>query len=33
MADTLRIYPNAGHGGIFQAHDRFVPEALASLEA
>ena len=28
---TLRIYPDAGHGGIFQAHDRFVPEALAFL--
>ena len=30
---TLRIYPDAGHGGIFQAHERFVPEALAFLEA
>ena len=30
---TLRIYPDAGHGGIFQAHQRFVPEALAFLEA
>jgi pimeloyl-ACP methyl ester carboxylesterase len=29
----LRIYPDAGHGGIFQAHERFVPEALAFLEA
>ncbi|HEX3283378.1 MAG TPA: alpha/beta hydrolase [Mycobacterium sp.] len=28
---TLRIYPDAGHGGIFQAHQRFVPEALAFL--
>jgi pimeloyl-ACP methyl ester carboxylesterase len=28
---TLRIYPDAGHGGIFQAHERFVPEALAFL--
>jgi pimeloyl-ACP methyl ester carboxylesterase len=28
---TLRIYPDAGHGGIFQAHDRFVPEALEFL--
>ena len=30
---TLRIYPDAGHGGIFQAHQRFVPEALEFLEA
>ena len=30
---TLRIYPDAGHGGIFQAHERFVPEALAFLGA
>jgi pimeloyl-ACP methyl ester carboxylesterase len=30
---TLRIYPDAGHGGIFQAHQRFVPEALAFLGA
>jgi pimeloyl-ACP methyl ester carboxylesterase len=30
---TLRIYPDAGHGGIFQAHERFVPEALEFLEA
>ncbi len=28
---TLRIYPDAGHGGIFQAHKRFVPEALEFL--
>ncbi|HEX7827951.1 MAG TPA: alpha/beta hydrolase [Mycobacterium sp.] len=30
---TLRIYPDAGHGGIFQAHKRFVPEALAFLQS
>ncbi len=30
MADTLRISPDAGRGGIFQ---RFVPEALAFREA
>jgi pimeloyl-ACP methyl ester carboxylesterase len=30
---TLRIYQDAGHGGIFQAHERFVPEALAFLES
>jgi pimeloyl-ACP methyl ester carboxylesterase len=28
---TLRIYPDAGHGGIFQAHERFVSEALDFL--
>ncbi|WP_179473959.1 alpha/beta fold hydrolase [Mycolicibacterium vinylchloridicum] len=28
---TLRIYSDAGHGGIFQAHQRFVPEALEFL--
>nr|WP_206024563.1 alpha/beta hydrolase [Rhodococcus sp. 14C212] len=28
---TLRIYSDAGHGGIFQAHERFVPEALEFL--
>jgi pimeloyl-ACP methyl ester carboxylesterase len=28
---TLRIYPDAGHGGIFQTHERFVPEALEFL--
>ncbi|MFH9298940.1 alpha/beta fold hydrolase [Streptomyces sp. NPDC017520] len=26
------LYPDAGHGGIFQYHDRFVPRALAFLE-
>jgi pimeloyl-ACP methyl ester carboxylesterase len=30
---TLRIYPDAGHGGIFQAHERFVGEALQFLES
>ncbi|WP_308340614.1 MULTISPECIES: alpha/beta hydrolase [unclassified Streptomyces] len=25
------LYPDAGHGGIFQHHDRFVPRALAFL--
>lgn len=28
---TLVIYDDAGHGGIFQYHARFVPEALAFL--
>jgi pimeloyl-ACP methyl ester carboxylesterase len=27
----LVIYPDAGHGGVFQHHDRFVPEVLAFL--
>jgi len=30
---TLTIYPDAGHGGIFQHHDSFVPEALDFLAA
>ena len=28
----LVIYPDAGHGGIFQYHDEFVDKALAFLE-
>jgi pimeloyl-ACP methyl ester carboxylesterase len=28
---TLRIYPDAGHGGIFQFHDQFVGDALEFL--
>jgi pimeloyl-ACP methyl ester carboxylesterase len=28
---TLRIFPDAGHGGIFQYHERFVEEALKFL--
>jgi pimeloyl-ACP methyl ester carboxylesterase len=28
---SLRIYPDAGHGGVFQYHERFVPEVLAFL--
>ena len=28
---TLRIYPDAGHGDIFQFHERFVREALEFL--
>ncbi|MDM0066863.1 alpha/beta hydrolase [Variovorax sp. J31P207] len=27
----LVIYPNAGHGGVFQYHEDFVPKALAFL--
>ena len=29
----LVIYPDAGHGGIFQNHADFVPKALSFLEA
>ena len=29
----LVIYPDAGHGGIFQYHNQFVPKALAFLAA
>lgn len=27
----LTIYPDSGHGGVFQHHEEFVPEALAFL--
>ena len=27
----LRIYPDSGHGGVFQYHDEFVPEVLDFL--
>ena len=29
----LSIFPNAGHGGIFEYHVEFVPQALAFLAA
>lgn len=29
---ALRLYPDAGHGGIFQYHDEFVAETLAFLK-
>jgi pimeloyl-ACP methyl ester carboxylesterase len=29
----LTLYPDAGHGGIFQYHDEFVDEALKFLES
>jgi len=29
----LRIYPDSGHGGIFQYHQEFVPEVLSFLAA
>lgn len=28
---SLIIYPDAGHGGIFQCHEQFVPQVLAFL--
>lgn len=28
---TLKIYPNAGHGGIFQYHEEFIPQAIDFL--
>ena len=28
---VLKIYPDAGHGGIFQFHDEFVAQALEFL--
>ena len=31
-AATLTLYPDAGHGGVFQYHDQFVDEALTFLE-
>lgn len=29
----LKLYPDAGHGGVFQYHEEFVAEALEFLEA
>jgi pimeloyl-ACP methyl ester carboxylesterase len=29
----LRIYPDSGHGGVFQYHHEFVPEVLSFLAA
>jgi pimeloyl-ACP methyl ester carboxylesterase len=29
---TLTIYPDSGHGGVFQYHDEFVPAVLEFLE-
>ncbi|MFE8017202.1 alpha/beta fold hydrolase [Streptomyces antibioticus] len=31
--ELVPLYPDAGHGGIFQHHDTFVPRALKFLEA
>lgn len=30
--ELVRLYPDAGHGGIFQYHDEFVARALGFLE-
>lgn len=30
---TLKIYPNSGHGGVFQHHQEFVPEVLRFLSS
>jgi pimeloyl-ACP methyl ester carboxylesterase len=27
----LTIYPDSGHGGVFQHHETFVPETLVFL--
>jgi pimeloyl-ACP methyl ester carboxylesterase len=32
-ARLVKLYPDAGHGGIFQNHDQFVPEVLDFLES
>jgi pimeloyl-ACP methyl ester carboxylesterase len=29
----LIIYPDSGHGGVFQYHEQFVPSVLAFLQA
>lgn len=28
---TIKIYPNSGHGGIFQYHEEFIPQAVDFL--
>ena len=28
---SLRIYPDAGHGGVFQCHEQFIPQVLDFL--
>ena len=28
---SLRIYPDSGHGGVFQHHEQFVPHVLEFL--
>ena len=29
----LKLYPDAGHGGVFQYHDEFVAEVLEFLSS
>ena len=33
VGSELVIYPDSGHGGIFQYHDRFAPAAVAFLDS
>jgi hypothetical protein len=33
IGEPVIIYPDSGHGGIFQIHDEFVPVAVESLPA
>ena len=33
LNSKLEIYPDSGHGGIFQYHERFVPAVLEFLDA
>ncbi|HET6855993.1 MAG TPA: alpha/beta hydrolase [Streptomyces sp.] len=33
QGELAPLYPDAGHGGIFQYHDEFVPRALEFLES
>jgi pimeloyl-ACP methyl ester carboxylesterase len=32
-SELIPLYPDAGHGGVFQCHDDFVPRALGFLES
>jgi len=32
-SELIPLYPDAGHGGVFQYHDDFVPRALGFLES
>ncbi|MFF4055493.1 alpha/beta fold hydrolase [Streptomyces sp. NPDC001708] len=32
-SELIPLYPDAGHGGVFQCHDDFVPRALEFLES
>ncbi|MGP3638063.1 alpha/beta fold hydrolase [Streptomyces sp. 24-1644] len=33
QGELVPLYPDAGHGGIFQYHEEFVPQALEFLES